>query len=65
MKKVLLSLVLASALLWSCNNSSKEEKKETKDTVVTPAPAPATTPATTNPDDSTGKGEQAPPPKTN
>lgn len=65
MKKAFLSLVLLSALTWSCNNSKKEEKAETKDSTVQPAPVTPTPTDSTHTGDSTHKGEQAPPPKTN
>jgi hypothetical protein len=64
MKKAFFSLILLSGLIISCNNSAKEEKTEVKDTTVMPTPAP-TPPDSTNGGDTTGKGEQAPPPKTN
>ena len=63
MKKFFLLCLLSAGMLWGCNNSSKE-KTETKDTTV--MPAPVTPPDTTNHGgDTTGKGEQAPPPKMN
>jgi hypothetical protein len=65
MKKVFLSLVLLSALTWSCNNSKKEEKTDTKNETVQPAPVAPEPKDSTHTGDSTGKGEQAPPPKTN
>ena len=62
MKKALFSLILLSGLIISCNNTAKEEKTEKKDTIVAPVTPPD---STTHTGDSTGKGEQAPPPKTN
>ena len=65
MKKILLICLLSAGTLWSCNNSAKEEKTEVKDTTVMPTPAPTPPDTTNHGGDTTGKGEQAPPPKTN
>lgn len=64
MKKTLLSLILLCGLAWACNNDKKEEKSSTVDTTTKVAPVPMP-PDTTHMGDTTGKGEQAPPPKTN
>ena len=62
MKKTLLSLILLCGLAWACNNDKKEEKSSTVDTTTKVAPAPM---PDTSHGDSTVRGEQPIPPKSN